>query len=118
MVASELKILEPYDRREAISIQDASELFGIPPRTLRRWSTKYRIGKRLGGYKRPWSLSRVALPMVIDRNWSALAAYHRGARKEEIVANYYRREGLGKLLDLPLFCESKYSDLALRSAAA
>jgi hypothetical protein len=93
-----LKILDPYHKLEAISIPDAAEDFAIPARTLRRWCVKYRIGRRIGGYKRPWALSRVALLMVVDRKWAALDAYLRGVRKDEPVVSYFRAAGLEAVL--------------------
>jgi hypothetical protein len=104
-----LKILDPYHGLEAITIPAAESLTGIPARTLRRWCVKYRIGRRVGGYKRPWMLSKVALAMMLDRDWNALAAYHRGVRKDEPVAGYFRAAGLGILLSGPVFGEIEHS---------
>jgi hypothetical protein len=102
-LSEDLKVLEPYHRLEAIRIDVASKLFDIPERTLRRWCLKYKIGRRVGGYKRPWTLSKVALLMVINRDWDALGAYHRGVRKEDPVARYYLAAGLESLLRAVVF---------------
>jgi hypothetical protein len=118
-MADTLKILDPYHGLEAITIPAAESLTGIPARTLRRWCVKYRIGRRVGGYKRPWMLSKVALAIVLARDWGALAAYHRGMRTEEPVANYYRAAGLeGILREFAALEESTSKKLAATTAIA
>ncbi|CAL74412.1 hypothetical protein BRADO0469 [Bradyrhizobium sp. ORS 278] len=98
-----LKILEPFNGLEAISVPEASRATGVPETTLRRWTREHGLGRRVGGHVRPWTLSRIALAMHLAGDRDALAAYHLGIRQEESVARYYRNEGLARLLRLPAF---------------
>jgi len=88
------QILIPFHGLEAITIPQAAYRTGLPETTLRRLTKKFGLGRRLPGYERPWTLSRVAVAMHLAGDREALAAYHRGIRREEIVARYYRSEGI------------------------
>jgi hypothetical protein len=93
------RALIPFDVEESTTIQQAAGIAGKTPRTMRRWCVEFGIGRRIGGH---WAVSRVALAMYLDGNKDALAAYHDGARGHcELVAEYYRRLGLGDLLTGP-----------------
>jgi hypothetical protein len=93
--------LVPYDAREAISITCAAKRAGKSDTTIRGWCRRYHIGRRIGGV---WAVSQVALAMVLEGDMDALAAYHDGARAPyEPVVKYYRRLGLGDLLQRPEF---------------
>jgi hypothetical protein len=93
--------LVPYNAREAISITCAAKRAGKSDTTIRGLCQRRHIGRRIGG---TWSVSQVALAMWLDGDMDALAAYHDGARAHyEPVAKYYRRLGLGDLLQRPEF---------------
>lgn len=96
-------VLIPYNSEEGITTEDAAHLASVSARTIRSWVNKYKIGRQVGGSKRAYRISRPALQMVLDRDWPALSAYLKGARREEIVACYFRRVGLDQLLEGPLF---------------
>ena len=84
------------------AVQQAAALAGVTPRTMRRWCVEHGIGRRIGGI---WRVSRIALAMWTEGDIEALAAYRDdGVRGQlEAVARYFRRAGLGKLLELPGF---------------
>ena len=95
--------LVPFATEEVISIKKAAEIAGKSERTLRNWCAEYGIGRRIAGGI--WAVSRVALAMLLDGNLDVLVCYRdHGARGSwEPVANYYRRVGLGALLERPEF---------------
>jgi hypothetical protein len=93
--------LVPYDAREAISVTAAAKRAGKSDTTIRGWCQRHHIGRRIGGV---WAVSQVALAMLLEGDDAALAAYHDGARAHyEPVAKFYRRLGLGDLLQRPEF---------------
>jgi hypothetical protein len=94
-------ILHPFHRDDAICTKQAAKIAGKSDGTIRAWCNDHQIGRRIadGG----WSVSRVALAMLLDGNQDALSAYLAGERRSEPVAGYYRRLGLGRLLNLPEF---------------
>jgi hypothetical protein len=95
------KVLIPYDVREAISVACAAERAGKCETTIRNWCRRHHLGRRIGG---GWAVTQVGLAMWLDGDMDALAAYHDGARAQyEPVARYYRRLGLGELLQRPEF---------------
>jgi hypothetical protein len=89
-------VLVPYDKREAMSIQMAVKHSGFSPSTLRNWCVQHAIGRRIGNGH--WEVSRVALQMLLDGDWGALASYHRNNR-DPILMGYFEHVGLGRLLD-------------------
>ncbi len=96
------RVLVPFHIREAMDVQGAAVMAGKSDRTIRIWCAKHGIGRRVAGGA--WSVSRVALSMLLDGDERALGAYLDGARGSfEPVAAYYRRLGLGALLDRPDF---------------
>jgi hypothetical protein len=88
------KVLIPYDAREAISVACAAKRAGKSETTIRNWC-RHGLGRRIGGV---WAVSQVALAVWLEGDMDTLGAYHDGARQYEPVANYYRRLGLGDLL--------------------
>jgi hypothetical protein len=95
--------LVPFSAEECISIGKAAAIAGKSERTLRDWCVEHGIGRRVAGGA--WGVSRVALAMLLDGDLEALAAYRdHGARGSwEPVAKFYRRCGLGGLLERPEF---------------
>ena len=85
----ELKVLVPYDPREAMSVRQAAKLAGRSETTVRGWCGCYHIGRRVVGG--PWQVSRVALAMLLDGRDDALRAYLSGARSGELVDAYFAR---------------------------
>jgi hypothetical protein len=59
---------------------------------MRTWSDQFGVGRRVAGGS--WSVSKVALAMLLDGDYKALRAYHAGDRTSEIVAAYFARFGL------------------------
>jgi hypothetical protein len=96
------RVLVPFHVREAMDVEGAAVMAGRCDRTIRIWCAKHGIGRRIAGGN--WMVSRVALAMLLDDDQRALGAYLDGARGSfEPVAAYYRRLGLGALLDRPDF---------------
>jgi hypothetical protein len=94
--------LVPFSTEECISIKEAAAIAGKTERTIRNWCVQHGIGRRVAGGA--WAVSQVALAMLLEGDVDALAAYHGGARAQyEPVARYYRRVGLGDLLNRPEF---------------
>jgi hypothetical protein len=92
----EPRILVPYHSDETISVKEAATIAGKSPRTVLNYCERHGLGRRVGGGT--WKVSKVALAMFLDGNVPALSAYHAGARADDIVADYYRRLGIGDLL--------------------
>jgi hypothetical protein len=90
--------LVPFDRREVASLKEAAAIAGKSETTLRAWCNTHGIGRRVADGQ--WSISRVALQMLLEGDLKALAAYHSGDRHSAAVASYFVRGGLGELLDL------------------
>jgi hypothetical protein len=86
------KILQPFDKRECISLKEAADIVGRSASTMRNWCDEYGLGRRIGGG--PWSVSRPALLMHLDGDREALRAYHAGDRTSDLVAPYFKRAGL------------------------
>ena len=89
--------LIPYDKREGIPLNVAAERAGKSPGTIRNWCIEHGIGRKVGGGQ--WIVSKVALAMFLDGATSALNAYKAGERSTPVVMNYFRRLGLGELLE-------------------
>ena len=76
MLASrEPQVLRPFNRSEALPIDEAAQIAGRSKRTMREWCLLYDIGRRIQGR---WAVSKVALAMLLDGNKEALAAYLAG----------------------------------------
>jgi hypothetical protein len=82
-------VLVPYDERDAISVSVAARKAGKAVRTIRLWACKHGIGRRIAGGN--WTISRVALQMLLDGDQAALDLYHDGDRKHPRVASYFER---------------------------
>jgi hypothetical protein len=91
--------LIPYDAREGLSVKEAAAAAGKSARTVTAWCERHGIGRKVAGGV--WVVSRVALQMLLDGADEALKAYRDfGVRRSyEPVAEYFRRLGLGDLLD-------------------
>ena len=82
------QVLIPYDKREALTLQQAAGIAGRSPETIRRWCALEDIGRRVGGR---WAVSHPALLMWLDGDAAALRAYHAGERGGEQVVRYFDR---------------------------
>lgn len=91
-MTDELKVLIPYDNREAISLPLAAGIASRSQSTLRTWCHIHHIGRRVAGGQ--WSVSRVALMMLLESDAKALKAYLDGDRSSELVLRYFRRVGI------------------------
>jgi hypothetical protein len=98
---SDWRVLIPFDRREGVGLKEAAKRAGKSEATVRTWCAQHGVGRRVGGGN--WVISQVALAMFLDDARDALAAYHNGERRSDIVAAYYRRCGLADLLERPEF---------------
>jgi hypothetical protein len=90
------KILVPFDKREAVRLEEAAAIANTSESTMRNWCDEYGLGRRIGSG--PWLVSRVALAMFLDGDLKALAAYHAGDRDDPRVVSFFEREGLQFLL--------------------
>ena len=97
--------LIPFDADEGLRLDEAARVAGKSARTVRNWCVERGIGRKVGGGT--WVVSRVALAMFLEDDLDALTAYRdHGVRGSyEPVAKYYRRLGLGHLLQLPGFSD-------------
>jgi hypothetical protein len=89
------RCLIPFDRREGISVEATAEIAGKSVRTLRLWCEQHQIGRRVGGG--PWVVSRPALEMLLNDDYSALSTYLAGDRENQAVIGYFERVGLRHL---------------------
>jgi hypothetical protein len=89
--------LDPFDPREAVTTKHAAGIVGKPDRTVHRWCVDRGIGRRIG--PRIWAVSVPALWMVADRDDGTLKAYLAGDRESAAVEAYYRRCGMGAVLE-------------------
>jgi hypothetical protein len=96
MSSSPRFILQPYDRREGMELHAAAEYAGKSQSTLRNWCERHGIGRRIAGGN--WTVSRVALQMLLDGDISALSEYHMGNRAHPTVSMYFERAGLKCLI--------------------
>jgi hypothetical protein len=90
------KILSPFDKRECISLKEAADIAGKSESTVRSWCVEYGLGRRVGGGT--WSVSKVALAMFLDGDQRALRVYHTGDRLSPLVASYFERAGISKVI--------------------
>lgn len=87
--------LRPFDRREGISIEEAAHRAGRDVRTLRRWCLDHMIGRRIAGG--PWTVSVVALAMLLNGDAAALRLYLAGDRHSALIIAYFTEAGLAEL---------------------
>jgi hypothetical protein len=92
MTADRRKVLSPFNKAECLSLRQAAAIAGKSESTMRTWSDQFGVGRRVAGGS--WSVSKVALAMLLDGDYKALRAYHTGDRTSEIVAVYFARFGL------------------------
>jgi hypothetical protein len=85
------QVLVPFDKRECISLKEAAGIAGKSEPTLRAWVEEHGLGRRIGGGT--WSVSRVALAMILNGDDRALRAYHAGDRSSAVVMTYCQRSG-------------------------
>jgi hypothetical protein len=83
------QILCPFDKRECLSLTEATGIAGKSESTVRGWCGEHGLGRRVGSGT--WSVSKVALAMFLDGDAKALRAYHAGDRSSELVIQYYNR---------------------------
>ena len=89
-----LRILRPWDAREAVTPKEAATIAGCEPSTVYKWVDRFGIGRnRVGAVM----VSRPALAMLLDDDFPALAAYLSGDRAGVLVAPYLERAGLVRL---------------------
>jgi hypothetical protein len=96
MMGDRRSVLVPYHREEAMSVNEAAEFAGRSPSTIRAWCEEYPIARKIVAGN--WAISRVALHMLLNEDWPALAAYNKGERTSSPVAPYFARFGLDHLI--------------------
>jgi hypothetical protein len=84
----EPQVLRPFHRSEVITTAEAARIAGRSERTIREWTMRYDIGRRIG---RSWAISIVALQMLLDGNMAALAAYLLGDRVSPFIVGYFEQ---------------------------
>src|SRR5665213_3359634 len=93
---SERKIINPFNKRECLSLKEAAGKTGKSRSTMIAWCDKHVLGRQIVGST--WSVSKVALAIKLDGDLEALKAYHAGNRSDPRVAAYFIREGLEDLI--------------------
>lgn len=89
-----LRVLRPWDTREAITPKEAATIAGCQPSTVYKWVERFAIGRsRVGAVQ----VSRPALAMLLDDDLPALARYLTGDRTGPLVTPYFERAGLLKI---------------------
>ena len=95
MMGDRKSVLVPFHKEEAMSVSDAAEFAARSQSTIRAWCEEYPIARKIVAGN--WAISRVALHMLLNEDWPALAAYNRGERTLPLVAPYFTRFGLDQL---------------------
>ena len=85
------RVLIPYDKREALTLQQAAGIAGRTSETIRRWCENESLGRRVGGR---WAVSHPALLMWLDGDSTSLRMYLSGDRQSNNVRAYFRRARL------------------------
>lgn len=83
-------VLVPYNRSETITVRVAAERAGVSQSTIRNWCRYHAIGRQIVGG--PFSVSKVALAMLLNDDLAALRLYHSGDRISPVVMAYFDRE--------------------------
>lgn len=81
-------VLVPYDKADAIDLQNAAFIAGRSVSTMRNWCESFGVGRRIVG---KWVVSYSALLMLLDGDHAALRAYHQGDRCSALVQTYLAR---------------------------
>jgi hypothetical protein len=92
-------ILQPFDKRECISLKQAADTAGKSESTMRSWCEAHGLGRRVGGGV--WQVSKVALAMFLDGDLKALRAYHTGDRTSGLVVPFFRRAFADRAMKSP-----------------
>jgi hypothetical protein len=69
------QILCPFDKRECLSLKEATGIAGKSESTVRGWCGEHGLGRRVGGGT--WSVSKVALAMFFGRGCKGVAGLPR-----------------------------------------
>ncbi len=64
-ISPERKILQPFDKRECLSLKQAADIAGKSESTMRSWCVEHGLGRRVGGGS--WLVSKIALAMFSGR---------------------------------------------------
>jgi hypothetical protein len=65
-VSDRRKILQPFDKRECLSLKEAAGIAGKSESTMHAWVEQHGLGRRIGGGTVGRSVGRVALAMFLD----------------------------------------------------
>lgn len=85
-------VLIPWDRNEAITVDEAAFAAKKSASTIRQWCRDRHIGRRVAGGA--WMVSHPALNMLLNDDTEALAAYLKGERQADRVGRYFDRLAL------------------------
>lgn len=83
------QVLIPWDREEAISVDEAAHAALKSAGTIWTWARDRHIGRRVGGGT--WMISHPALMMLLNNDAAALSAYLAGDRRSDHVGSYFDR---------------------------
>lgn len=86
-----------HSEAQCISLKQVADIAGKSESTMRARAEERGLGRRIGGGT--WSISRVALAILLDGQERALRAYHAGDRVTDLVAGYFARVGLAEMVD-------------------
>jgi hypothetical protein len=76
---------------EIISVSEAVKIAGVSDETIRRWCSKYGIGRKYRAHTwsdNVWQVSRPGLLIVMAKDWDALEALMSGDRSAAALHPY------------------------------
>jgi hypothetical protein len=76
---------------EIISVSEAMKIAGVSDETIRRWCSKYGIGRKYRAHTwsdNVWQVSRPGLLIVMAKDWDALEALMSGDRSAAVLQPY------------------------------
>ena len=76
---------------EIISVSEAMKIAGVSDETIRRWCSKYGIGRKYRAHTwsdNVWQVSRPGLLIVMAKDWDALEALLSGERSAALLVPY------------------------------
>ena len=82
------RVLMPFQRAEAITINEAAQMAGRSTRCVREWCLRHDIGRRVGGR---WAVRRIALAALLDGDRQTLTRYLAGDRTSTGIVDLFRR---------------------------
>ena len=78
-------------QREILTVSKAMKIAGVSDETIRRWCTRYGIGRKYRAHSwsdNVWQVSQPALRMVVAKDWDALDLFLAGDRSDPALMPY------------------------------